>query len=435
MPKKNPENAKQAMIARGVWPVAEFPGTQAAWPCRCMTCGEYVTPRYNNTVNKKVGGCKYCGKSKAAAAQQKLDAEEAKQSMIRRGVWPVAPYVNTLTPWPCRCMACGEYVSPTYANVASKGQGGCAPCAIRERMLDSDAAKQEMVNRGVWPISAFPNTSSKWLCVCMACGDFVKTSYNSVVHHGNGGCERCGRPDLDPDQATRDMLARELQPLEPFPGTNEPWQCKCTVCDETVAPYHASVKWRGSGCKYCARRAVNPQKIKERMISQGYWPVSTFTHTHQPWLCVCMECGDFVTPRADTILNARQGGCQNCARSGFKEGEPAIVYLMQNTDLAAAKVGICNIGTGRIRKHERAGWILYDTIEFDTGKLALAVEKATVAVWRARGWEPVLGLGGTKYDGFTETVNIHRKDGGKIPFSALWADVVNAREAIDYLQR
>jgi hypothetical protein len=144
-----------------------------------------------------------------------------------------------------------------------------------------------------------------------------------------------------------------------------------------------------------------------------------------------MECGEFVTPRVSSIIHDAQGGCTNCATSGFKLDEPAYVYLMVHLDRMIAKVGVCNIDTGRTRKHERAGWDLgYPArlIRFETGRQAKAVETAAIAMWRGRGhgWGPAVGDGDQKFDGFTETVSLVRADKTVTAIDDLWTDIQHA---------
>ncbi|MEV0374675.1 hypothetical protein AB0I10_33655 [Streptomyces sp. NPDC050636] len=71
--------------------------------------------------------------------------------------------------------------------------------------------------------------------------------------------------------------------------------------------------------------------------------------------------------------------------------------------LLADKVGICNLDTGRIEKHERCGSVRYAVLTFTTGRDAELLEKQVLAEWRSQGWRPVLD-GEQSYDGWTETV-------------------------------
>ncbi|MFC9616601.1 hypothetical protein [Streptomyces sp. NPDC056938] len=421
------EEAKENMISCGLWPISEFKNTQIKWLCVCMTCGDYVTPRYNNVVNKGAGGCKSCG-TKKRANSQRLDPVAAKERMIEKRLWPVSEFPSTLTPWLCVCMICGEFVTPTYASVVTQGQGGCKYCAIAAKTTDADEAKYRMIERGVWPVKEFKNTSTPWLSVCMVCGSFVKPTYNSVVHRGNGGCWSCGRKDVDPVKAKAVMIAHDLWPIADFPGTSAPWPCVCMKCGESVKPRYAGTAYRGSRCKFCSKKAVNPETAMTNMIERSYWPLADFPGTRTPWLCACMECGEFVSPRYSSIVNSGQGGCSNCATSGFREDEPALIYLVVHYAMQVSKVGICNLDTGRIDKHRRNGWVLHETYQFDLGVYARAAEKATVALWRARGdgWQQALLSAEEKYDGFTETVSLIRTDGSLTSPDVLWTDVLTS---------
>ncbi|MDT3443161.1 hypothetical protein [Pseudofrankia sp. BMG5.37] len=360
--------------------------------------------------------------------QLRLDPATAKGEMIGRGIWPIEPFDRTLAPWLCVCMECGSFVSPTYANVVSRGQGGCKECARRSNATDPDTAKDAMIERGVWPVAGFVNTSDPWLCVCMLCGKFVTPRYNSVVHKGNGGCEHCGRREVDASIAKATMMAHGIWPVAPFRGTNVPWLCVCMECGEFITPHYAGTASRSSGCKFCKGKAINPKVAMKKMIERGYWPIVEITSSHAPCKSMCMRCGEIVTPRYDTIVNAGQGGCSNCATSGFRDTESSLIYLLRRDSVA--KVGICNVGSPRLQQHARRGWVVYATYLFATGAEARLVEKVTVESWRARGdgWNFILHPGGDRYDGYTETVSLVRLDGTQTPIEEVWQDILKTIE-------
>ncbi|MCM3885043.1 hypothetical protein [Frankia sp. R82] len=427
MRRLDPNEAKQKMIECGAWPIAPFANTQDKWLCVCMTCGEFVEPRYNNVVNKGAGGCRRCGTVKAIN-HLRLDPEMAKKEMIERGVWPIESFDRTLAPWPSVCMECGSFISPTYANVVSRGQGGCRECARRDRGIDPEVAKSEMINSGVWPVADFVNTSVPWLCVCMVCGEFVRPRYNSVVHKGNGGCEKCGRREVNPEVAKATMIAHGMWPVAPFRRTVDPWLCVCMECGEFIMPRYAGTARRASGCKFCKGKAINPDTAKKKMIERGYWPIVEITASHVPCMSICMGCGDVVTPRYDSVVSSGQGGCPNCSTSGFRDTDPALIYLLIRETVA--KIGICNIGSPRLQQHVRKGWDVYATYAVKTGAEARLAEKVTLECWRVRGvgWGFVLDLDGERYDGYTETVSLVRRDGTETPIRLLWQDILVAVE-------
>lgn len=67
-------------------------------------------------------------------------------------------------------------------------------------------------------------------------------------------------------------------------------------------------------------------------------------------------------------------GCPDCAVSGFKPGEPAVLYFIQNEKLGALKVGITNTGTQRINSWLSSGWSLIESFDFFVGAEAKYAE-------------------------------------------------------------
>jgi hypothetical protein len=199
-------------------------------------------------------------------------------------------------------------------------------------------------------------------------------------------------------------------------------------CGEFITPRYAGTAYRSSGCKFCKGKAINREAAKAKMIERGYWPIVEITTSHAPCTSICMGCGDVVTPRYDSVVSSGQGACSNCATSGFRDTDPALIYLLMRETVA--KVGICNIGSPRLQQHARNGWEVYATYSLATGIEARILEKATLERWRARGvgWDFIFNPDGERYDGYTETVSLVRHDGTETPIWQLWQDVLLAVE-------
>ncbi|CAB4776906.1 MAG: hypothetical protein F2927_04955 [Actinobacteria bacterium] len=43
-------------------------------------------------------------------------------------------------------------------------------------------------------------------------------------------------------EAVELMLAKNLKPLETYPGRAKPWKCKCLICENIVTPRLASIR-------------------------------------------------------------------------------------------------------------------------------------------------------------------------------------------------
>ncbi|MER7278046.1 hypothetical protein ABT369_26750 [Dactylosporangium sp. NPDC000244] len=199
---------------------------------------------------------------------------------------PLDPYPGGAKPWHSRCLDCGEISSPRLTNITS-GQGGCTPCAATANGLASRK----------------PET----LAIAQARG----AGFN---------------------------------PLEPYPGGNKPWLCRCLNCDEIV------------------------------------------------------------TPRLSNILRPESDGCQNCANNRPDLVGPAVLYLITHPELGAHKVGVTGQGSTRVASFKNVGWHVFELLAMVTGRQAYAIETAVLNRLREQG----VALGFVPKDkmrngGFTET--------------------------------
>lgn len=71
------------------------------------------------------------------------------------------------------------------------------------------------------------------------------------------------------------MEKRGFRPLVAFPGSNKPWKSKCTKCSKTTSPTYWNVA-KGTGCKYCSGRAVEPLDAVKAMKKRGMETLEPF---------------------------------------------------------------------------------------------------------------------------------------------------------------
>ncbi|MGY4963140.1 hypothetical protein [Streptomyces sp. 900105245] len=162
------------------------------------------------------------------------------------------------------------------------------------------------------------------------------------------------------------------------------------------------------------------------MIESGLQPLQSYPGVRERWKCKCLNpaCRAIVFPTLGSVTS-RGTGCSECAEYGFKRERPAMVYLLAHERIQAAKVGICNVGTGRIEKHQGRGWELYATLSFAVGRDAERLEREILAEWRAQDWKPVRDEGRT-YDGWTETAPVTPD----LPIGSLWNGVLELRKLL-----
>lgn len=174
----DPEIAAATMRAAGFEPLVPYPGSRVPWRCRCMGCGREMSPHFN-AIDQGEGGCAHC-------SRRKVDDEDAVEIMREAGLEPLGPYPGSKVPWRCRCMKCEREITPRY-NTVQQG-GGCAYCAGNS--TDAAAAEAAMRAAGLEPLEPYRGNQVAWRCRCVKCGQEVTPNLHNVKA-GNGGCIHC----------------------------------------------------------------------------------------------------------------------------------------------------------------------------------------------------------------------------------------------------
>jgi hypothetical protein len=107
--------AAELMRAAGVDPLEPYPGAGEPWRCRCVTCGNEVRPRYTD-VQRGHRGCKWCS-WRQVSIDQRMPHATAATFMIEHGLEPLEQYPGSGKQWRCRCLSCGDEVTPRYTNI------------------------------------------------------------------------------------------------------------------------------------------------------------------------------------------------------------------------------------------------------------------------------------------------------------------------------
>ena len=117
----------ELMLKANLKPLEPYSGNSGKlWKSQCMLCGLECYPRYYDVSVRGKGGCKPCG-SKSNQTPEFL--EEIKRMMTEANLEPLEPYKNSMHKWLCRCLSCGEKVTPTAHNIKA-GHGGCVFCQV-----------------------------------------------------------------------------------------------------------------------------------------------------------------------------------------------------------------------------------------------------------------------------------------------------------------
>jgi len=175
------------------------------------------------------------------------------------------------------------------------------------RLTDTETVPV-MLAAGLTPLEPYPGSGEPWLCR-HECGREVKPQYSNI-QQGGGGCSVCTGPDVDPAIVMATMAAAGLKPLTPYPGAHKPWRCR-HECGREVQPWYTSIQQGRGGCLVCAGKKVDPEIVMATMVAAGLTPLVPYPGNNEPWLCR-HACGRDVEPRY-TGIQQGQGGCLVCA--------------------------------------------------------------------------------------------------------------------------
>ncbi len=378
------EEAAQKMKDANFLPLESYPGAGKAWKCKCLACGNTVSPRLS-TVQMGVG-CAHC------AGLAKISQEEAHEIFSHANLEPIGTYKNSKSPWRSICKICKNEVSPSVyyvkangtgckycsykalgiarriseadalALLATKGhialepypgssipwrtihepcgrectprlagirdgEGGCGFCAGKIR--DDESAIEIMKSAGFEPLEPYKSSKSFWRCRHLLCGNEVKTKFNTV-QQGKGGCSFCSpTAKIAQEEAIQFFLAHGLKPLVPYESSTTPWLSIHLACGNKVSPPWSSIQQGGGGCMYCAGNApILEDAAKDLFFSKELFPISEYVNASTPWLSIHQPCGKKVSPTVAT-LRSGGGGCSYCG-GALIDAEDAIELMLSN---------------------------------------------------------------------------------------------------------
>lgn len=312
---------------------------------RCQLCGSIEELQVNSLRKRKLRGCMSC---RGAHTTRRLSSEEAQRRIQPFGFALRGEYVNKRSKVEIQCIACQSRKTVLITSIL-RGEVQCQTCRLANRLLAVPSSSlEELADRGFRshgfePLEAFRSLSTKRRCRCLSCGTEQSKSLTHL-NAGTHGCSVCSGRELNLQEVDERYQRRELQPLEPYPGGN---------------------------------------KIPRR--------------------CLCMRCGNETRVSLNAIRRGRH--CRFCARRGLVRGKPGYLYLIDNPELRAIKVGVGATASAknRIDTHIRRGWQLVNVWDFDRVEDAEAVETEVLRTWRRDGVPDALTRTEMPYGGWSET--------------------------------
>jgi len=156
------------------------------------------------------------------------------------------------------------------------------------RRISEETAIALFLKNRLKPLEPFPGTQKPWKSKCLNTGKIVSPTYGKVRDFGHR-CNFCSRGTVDDVEAVKVMKKSGFKPLVPFPGTNKPWKSQCLKCERTTSPTFWNIA-KGTGCKFCAGRAVEHKDAVKRMSARGFKTFGQFPGSNNPWKVQCVAC-------------------------------------------------------------------------------------------------------------------------------------------------
>jgi len=166
------------------------------------------------------------------------------------------------------------------------------------------------------PLAEYVFAGQPLLCRCNICGKEVSPRV-STLQRGHRGCKWCAARDRAklrkiPDEiAIEEMRQAGVEPQEAYRGTAYDWKCICLTCGETVTPRLLNVRHGHAACKFCSGKAITLERAISEYLTSGAKPTGAFPGTNEPWVGECLSCGGEVNPRLADIQRG-QGPCRRC---------------------------------------------------------------------------------------------------------------------------
>lgn len=370
-PRKNSPSEAEALrrlTERKMYPLEPYPGnSEMHWRFACVSCG---SPRKRPLKKWKTFGCRGCSRRTPLSEVERV---------LSNGPLQVVGNYSQLHSVPVRCSVCEEEFRADVSAFKSRGNAPCRFCSgvilspkeIARRIRESNFELVGNIPKRV---------TEHFTARCKVC---QKTSPKTVSYITSGkGCIHCAPNSPIPHSEAFDLfLSRGLRPKGQFPGANHGWLSLCLVCGEEPAPHYTSLAmFEDRRCEFCSGKAVNPQTAEKLMRKAKFEPLQPYPGSLEPWPCKCLVCGKEPTPTYSTVKGG--GRCGYCFPGGVDYKLPGILYLIKQSEMAAGKVGIQTYNSKRLKTHRKNGWTIEGLWIAATGEQVHAAEQSIKAKLR-----------------------------------------------------
>jgi hypothetical protein len=139
---------------------------------------------YNNMKFRKT----FCDICEGRQKKKFYSDSEALELFSKFNLQPIEPRPKLISKgWQSKCLICGETVSPSIQDLASRG----VPCAYCSGFKISEKKVRAVFDKAdLEPLVPFKSSSTPWKSECKICKTVVNGRYSNLLK-GQGGCRTC----------------------------------------------------------------------------------------------------------------------------------------------------------------------------------------------------------------------------------------------------
>lgn len=448
---RNPEVAQlwDAHLNQGVTAseVGAGSGKKGWW--RCAKISSHTWQRVIAEMNSGKSDCPYCSGSRVEVGS--TDLPSVHPDLIREwdfeaneGQSPVGVPTGShlIVHWKCSKSKRHKWTAAVGKRAAGQGCPYCAGRIVDQGVNDLATANTKLAaewhptrNGQLEPNQLHVGSHKK---IWWQCSKDPSHEWQAQVvsrHRGNG-CPICSGRLISPGVNDLKTLRPDLYQEVDFDSHSESelaaiglgaskiklwWICKSYSNHRWQASPNNRAN-HSSGCPVCANLQILPgfndlATVTPHLAEQWDYEKNGSLMPNQVapnsgkkvwWVCPNDSSHSWLA----TVKNRAFGrGCNACAPTGYQPSKAGVVYLIQNDDLLARKVGITNPGakTDRLQAFRDLGWQVVFTSNFEDGYVPMAIETMMLHfIRKVLGLPPYLsktdmpGVGG-----FSETFSIY----------------------------
>jgi hypothetical protein len=179
--------AMEIMLASNLKPLEPYTSNSTPWRSSCLVCGKVSSPTLAG-VKSRNSKCRFCAKN-FPLNKRKWQVRLSEKEMVM-----VGEFKSSILPVLCKCRVCKTERYVVLGDINWKRGGVCLVCGVKKRGLkrrvDEVKAMEVMRNALLQPLEPYVNSDTKWLSLCLKCGQKVTPKYGLIVS-GQGGCPFC----------------------------------------------------------------------------------------------------------------------------------------------------------------------------------------------------------------------------------------------------